>query len=450
MACGFSNAQTCAYGTSSNTTGIGENISTGGAFEYKGATDFDVPFGTNFTVRSVAFNLLAEADVTLANVTFRSEQNGMPGDPIGYFPALNPTSQVLLYEIPEIGMNCYTITVELPAGVTLEKGKYFLDLSAMSADGTSVWWEIASESQTYGLFDYNKFEDEDWGGTGYYSKVFQVIGDCEDSGEVQPEYGDACMQENAFESFQVAATFMNSEGMVPVADDFTVAPNTTFYLTKFTMHTILLGGGLHNATINIRSSVDGAPGEILHAFEQKGPSVEKYNGYWPFPGIPFDIVSVPITFSFESDPIMLTPGNYFIEVIPTPYATDLLGWLGTTQPGIGNYSFSSFDGGATWEEHQGLNMVMSVEGFCSESLGTQTPEMRSDLRYYPNPVRDVLTIDREQSVNRIAIYNMEGREVSGYRALGNSIDMQHLATGVYIVKVMYKDGSSDVLKIAKQ
>ncbi len=449
LACGWSYAQECSFGTSSDATATGENVTTGGTLEYAGAADFDVPFGTAFTVGTVTFNLLTEAPVSLANITLRAEQNGLPGEPLASFTSTVPASQELLYPIPELGMNCYVITVDLPSPLVLQKGKYFLEVAASATDGTAVWWEITSQSQTYGLFDYGRFQDEDWSGTGYYSKVFQILGQCADSGEEQPDWGSACQQENPFDAFQTAATFMNSEGMVHVADDFTVAPNTIFHLTKFQMHNILLGGGLHNATINIRGSQNGMPGEILHSFPQKGPLEEKYNGYWPFPGIPLDIVSVLITFSFENEPIALTEGNYFIEVVPTPHATDLLGWLGSTQPGIGGYSASSFDGGTTWVQHEGLQMVMAVDGFCAENLGTDNPQTTGLLRHYPNPVSDVLHLVSDSAIDQLSIFASDGRRVGNFQWSGTEVDLRALACGVYILRLQLRDGVSQTLKIIK-
>lgn len=446
----MANAQ-CSYGPTSDATSGAENVSTGGLYEYTGASDFDIPFGTTFTTNKITFNLTkGEADIQFLNVILREEQNGMPGDEIIAFNNIVPTTQEFIYDIPDVDMGCYLVTVDLPTSVVFEKGKYFVQVSAAPGDDVPVGWEITLETQTNGLFDYNKFEDEDWGGTGYYSKVFQIIGTCEDSGEVQPDLGDACHQENPHEAYQLAATFMESGSVVSVADDFTVAPNTTFYLTDFTMNTLILGGGLHNATVNIRSSVDGAPGEILHSFIEKGPLEEKYNGYHTFPGIPFDLVSVLVKFSWANEPIMLTEGNYYIEVIPTPYATDLLAWEATTQPGIGGNSFTSFDEGATWTEHEGINLVMQVDGFCAAALGTETQQLASAVTYFPNPVKDILQLSSDSKIEKVSVYNIEGREVNGFLTSDKKIDMQSLTGGIYLVKVQLETGNAETFKVVKQ
>lgn len=446
----YSFGQQCAFGTTSDNSLGAENISTGGMYEYTAAADFDVPYGTVFTANQISFNLSkGDADIQYLNVILREEQNGLPGDEIMAFDGLVPTSQVFVYEIPEVDMGVYTVTVDLPTSVEFGKGKYFIQVSGAPGDDVPVGWEITLEAQTYGAFDFFKFEDEPWGGTGYYSKVFQIIGTCADSGEVYPDYGEECHQENPFDTFQVAASFIEAGSVVSVADDFTVAPNTTFYLTDFTLHSVLLGGGLHNATINIRSSVDGAPGEILHSFIQKGPLEEKYDGYWPFPGIPFDIVSVFIKFSWEYEPIALTAGTYFIEVIPTPNSTDLLAWLSTPQPGIGSYSYTSFDHGETWMIHEGINQVFSVDGFCQTTLGTENPQTENVVRAYPNPVKDVLHIASAQSVRAVTIHNIQGREMSGCKLEGNDIRMDALSDGVYFVNVQFENGDSQTIKALK-
>jgi len=444
---------TCSFGTTSDNTTGAENVTLGGDDNWTGAADFDVPSGTSFTANKVTFNLTKSTEpLQHLNVTFRTEENGLPGEEIVSYSELIPTSEVFVYDIPEVNQICYTVTVDLPSAVSLANGKYFVQLSAVPAPGddTPIGWEITNEEQVYGVFDYLKFGNDPWSGTGYYNKVFEVIGDCEDSGEEQPEYGEACQQENLPNGFYTAATFLMPGGIVSVADDIVVEPNTTFHLTKFTMHSLLLGAGLDNATINIRSEVGGAPGPVLHSYATKGPSTEDYNGYTPFPGMIFDVVSVLISFSFENEPIVLTEGNYFIEVIPTPHATDFLAWQGTWEPSIGFSSYSSFDQGNTWQIHDDLNLVFSVDGFCGSTLGTDTPEAAASIKYFPNPVRDLLQIESERKVDAVALYNMGGQEVRFDRVSEKNIDMQELASGVYLVKLQFGDGNFETFKVIKE
>jgi len=441
----------CTLGTISDTSANGENISTGGEFEYGGAADFDVPFGTTFTTNQITLNLLkGDADIQYVNVTFSREQNGLPGTVIQTFDGLVPTSQTLVYAIEDSELDTYQIALELPSTLILEKGKYFIEVAAAAGDQNNAWWEITSQEQRYGVFDYFRFGNEPWGGTGYYNKVFQILGNCTDSGETQPEYGDVCSQGNASNDYENGAPFLTAGQLVSIADDFTVAENTVFHLTDFTMHSLLLGGGLHNATIKIRSSVEGIPGEVLHSFEQKGPDYEEYQGYHPFPGLLLEAVAVNINFSFANTPIELQPGNYFVEVTPTPFATDFLTWETTTLPGIGEFSYTSYDGGESWNLNDGANQVFTVGGFCSPLLGTNDPKTVSGIQYFPNPVKNVLQIRAEKQISSIRIYNIEGREVNGYKSGNNNINMEALASGIYIVKAQFENGSSKVFKVIKE
>ncbi len=449
LAACFSFSQDCSYGTTSDVTGIGENISIGSSLIYTGAADFDVPFGTTFTADRISFQILkGETDLASVDVTFRQEVAGIPGTVIQAFPALVPATQTLAYQIDE-SLDSYVITIELPSAVVFEKGKYFMQLSAVEGDENGAWWEITGENQTYGAFDFFRFANEPWGGTGYYNKVFQVLGTCADSGETQPDYGDACEQQNVSNNYEDGTPFITNGGVVSVADDFTVDAGSIFHLTDFTMNTLLLGGGLHNATINIRSSVSGVPGEVLHSFANKSPYYEKYNGYYPFPGSPFDVASIIINFSFAHAPVELAEGSYFIEVIPTPNSAEFITWEKTSMPGIGEFSYTSYDGGATWQTNHDYNQVFTIGGYCSTNLGTHTTEKTTLLQYAPNPVKDVLQLTTDQQIRSIALYDIEGREVSGYTVNGQSVDMQTLSSGMYLVKVVLANDLSETFKVVK-
>lgn len=451
----FASAQeNCAYGTVSDVTANGENISTGDVNnEYSGATDFDVPFGTIFTANTITFNVLkGPADVTYANITFYTSVSGRPGEVIQTFTNVVPTSQVLDYEISGEAYDAYTITVDLPTDLVFPKGKYFMELAAAPGDETFVSWEIVNETQTAGVFDfvknYDRFGNVIWGGGGYYSKVFQIIGECADSGETMPDYGDTCNQSNASNNHQGGESFLQLGQILSLADDFVVPANTTFTLTDFTLHTMLLGR-MNNATIKIRSSQFSTPSTVLYTFTNKGPEYTQYDGAIPVSGSDAYSVAVQTNFSFDDEPIELQAGTYFIEVIPTPDYSDYLVWETTTLPGIGGYCFTSDTDGNTWSVNTGKNFVFDVKGYCRSSLGIDTPKA-TNLTYYPNPVKDVLQITSQKQVTGVAIYNIEGREINGYSINNNTVNMQTLASGLYIVKAQLEGGTTEVFKIIKE
>ncbi|MBU2926684.1 T9SS type A sorting domain-containing protein [Winogradskyella psychrotolerans] len=444
-------AQECSYGTYSEGSANGENISTGGLYEYMGAVDFDVPFGETFTTDEITVNLLkGDADLNYVNVFLVTESEGLPGDIIVGYTNLIPSEQDLEYTTEIEGLDVYKITLNLEAEVTLETGKYFIALAASAGDENGAWWEIASENQTYGLFDYNKFDDEPWGGTGYYNKVFQIIGTCEDSGDEPAELGEVCSQGNSSVTPENGQSFFANNGQViSIADDFIVAENTTFNLTRFTMDALLTGGGMHNATINIRTTDGNAPGEILHSFINKGPDYEEYQGYWSISGYPFELVSVRISFTFQ-DAIALTEGSYFIEVIPTPNTTDLLTWELTSSGGIGGSSYTSIDGGFSWDMNSGSNQIFTVDGFCEDTLSVDEVSSFSTFNYFPNPVSDILNVSAQSKFSNLELYNVMGQKIDTYDANTSVINTRGLASGIYMLKVQFENGRSETFEIIKK
>lgn len=437
--------QNCSYGTVSEKTSNGGNISTGGAFEYFSASDFDIPFGTVFTVNQVQLNVLkGEADLEYVHVRFLEDDNGKPGEPFQTFLNLVPTKQELAYVSTIEGMNAYTITVDLPTTFELAKGKYYLDIQGAPGDNVAVSWEITTEDTTsVGRFDFNKFGTDPWfGGFSYYDNVFQVIGTCADSGEEQPDYGDECSQGNESNEYETGLNLRGGR----VADDFIVPANTTFYLSDLKMATLQLGN-IVNAGISIRNSIDGRPGEVIYTAQNISPKTENFFGYHPFAGFPLDVVSVVLEFEFE-EPFELTAGHYFIEihdVVNFPF-TDFLAWEATSLPGIGGNAFESFDG-ETWKEANGLNLVFDVSGFCKETLGVNDLE-KTDFNFYPNPVKDELNIISKSDVKNVSIYNVSGQSVMNSKS--KKINTSALPKGVYIVRAKLANGQIETFKIVKK
>lgn len=440
--------QNCSYGTVSEETSNGGNISTGGAFEYFSASDFDIPFGTVFTVNQVQLNVLkGEADLEYVHVRFLEDENGKPGEPFQVFENLVPSNQEFAYTSTIEGMDAYTITVDLPTSFELSKGKYYLDIQGAPGDEVAVSWEITSENVAkVGRFDFNKFGTDPWfGGFSYYDNVFQVLGTCADSGEEQPDYGDACSQGNASNEYE---TGLNLRGG-SLADDFIVPANTTFYLTDFKISTLQLGN-IVNASISIRNSIDDRPGDVIYTVENKGPKTENFYGYHPFEGFPLEVVAVELEFKFD-EAIELTAGKYFIEVhnvVNVPF-TDFLAWEATSLPGIGGNAFESGDGGETWMEAEGLNLVFDVSGFCKETLGVNDLT-KADFSFYPNPVKDELNIISKSEIKNVSIFNISGQVVINSKSNSKKINTSVLSAGIYVVKAELADGQIETFKILKK
>lgn len=74
----------------------------------------------------------------------------------------------------------------------------------------------------------------------------------------------------------------------------------------------------------------------------------------------------------------------------------------------------------------------------------------NQLTFYPNPVKDVLNLVNNTTIERVEIYNLLGQQVMHVRtnATQTSVQVGELAKGAYIVKA-YADGAEHTFKIIK-
>ncbi len=442
-------AQTnCNYSAGSERTSNGENITTGGGFEYSAATDFDVQARKILTAQKLTFNVLkSSANVSSVNVNILKEFQGMPGEVIHTFSNLTPTSETLDYETNEENLDAYKITVTFPESFNLPKGKYFIQIQAKNADSSPVFWEITKETTSkVGRFDFTKMNTEPWfGGFSYYDHVFEILGNCNDTGESEPDFGTAFTQGNVGNNHETGGTLVARS----LADDFIVPDNQKFTFTKFKMSTLQLGN-VKSATINIRSSVDDAPGEVLHTFENIGPKTENFYGYHNVQGYPLDVVAADLEFEWNQ-PVELLPGKYFIEVVATPQPfTDYQRWEATSLPGIGSDSYTSYDGGETWEMNEGYNFVFDVYGFTKAYLAVNDVKNNA-ISVYPNPVSDVLGIDSAKNIKKVVIYNSVGQIVKTSDKLQDSkLNVSDLSQGAYFVNIVLENAETKTFKVIKK
>jgi len=108
--------------------------------------------------------------------------------------------------------------------------------------------------------------------------------------------------------------------------------------------------------------------------------------------------------------------------------------------------------------HGATYYVRSENGDCqSEALAITVEEQasRSDfytfgLKYYPNPVNDILTFSSNQPIDNVIVSNTLGQEVKANLSSDKtSLDMSNLASGNYFVKVTI-EGVAKTIKVVKQ
>ncbi|MEH6764893.1 T9SS type A sorting domain-containing protein [Aequorivita antarctica] len=74
-----------------------------------------------------------------------------------------------------------------------------------------------------------------------------------------------------------------------------------------------------------------------------------------------------------------------------------------------------------------------------------------DFTYYPNPVTNELNLSAKTNIDEVSIFNLMGQKVFSQKinATKKSINLSHLQTGIYVMKVN-AEGSSATYKIVKQ
>ncbi|WP_458626220.1 T9SS type A sorting domain-containing protein [Winogradskyella sp. PC D3.3] len=103
----------------------------------------------------------------------------------------------------------------------------------------------------------------------------------------------------------------------------------------------------------------------------------------------------------------------------------------------------------TFTSTAGTNYYIQVGAWSSTSgdstfaitvettLSTNNFETEAAFSYYPNPVKNTLTLNAQNTIEHVAMYNMLGQEVlrATPNAVDSDLDMSNLQTGTYFVKV---------------
>src|SRR5699024_607547 len=77
--------------------------------------------------------------------------------------------------------------------------------------------------------------------------------------------------------------------------------------------------------------------------------------------------------------------------------------------------------------------------------------VKAHFAYYPNPVKDVLTIECEQPINTVAIYDLNGKRIMLRRQVGTQtkLDLSGLASGNYFL-IAKMDGHRKAVQLIKK
>ena len=87
---------------------------------------------------------------------------------------------------------------------------------------------------------------------------------------------------------------------------------------------------------------------------------------------------------------------------------------------------------------------------CSSFLSVDDEELNQSIKFYPNPVSNVLSIRSETiPINKIEIYSVLGQKIIEVNSEFSSIRTDNLLKGIYIVRI-YSEKGTTVRKLIKQ
>ena len=214
---------------------------------------------------------------------------------------------------------------------------------------------------------------------------------------------------------------------VPVADEgFTVygmEPTVIGEASTFTFIFYDDAGGVPGTQIDQK---EGTVFGVVETGENFGYTFYKYT-------VGFDS---PIDFEANT--------TYWIEI-----QSDAVAWETESVTTLGNddvfYNINVGEG--VWTPTGGDQYVFNL---VCEPLSIS--DMNSfNFTYYPNPVKDYLTIDAKKNIEMISVHNLAGQSVlQNVKAVDGKVNMSSLSPGVYVFRVTLEGGQVETFKIIKK
>lgn len=224
-----------------------------------------------------------------------------------------------------------------------------------------------------------------------------------------------------------------------IANDFTVEANTTFTLQQISISTNQVQAPDHGV-FNIRANNNGIPGDVIEVIEADATSAIAYGSMYnePVYHVVFDL----------TEAVVFTEGVYWLEPKVTTPEPSTVWWAATENGTDGAITMLSGDGGASWEPLE-AESIFFVAGEC-ETLGV-SDFTSIDFGFYPNPVIDVLTIQSQETVESMEVYNLMGQKVLNSSTISHGkLDLSTLKLGIYLVKATFEGGITETFKIVKK
>lgn len=98
----------------------------------------------------------------------------------------------------------------------------------------------------------------------------------------------------------------------------------------------------------------------------------------------------------------------------------------------------------------GIGELLGDLKFGTENVLGNGEFEHTKVSYYPNPVKNILNITSSLETSHIDLFNLIGQKVESFVQGTKTLDIQHLETGIYLLKIAFENGQRETLKIVKE
>ena len=125
-------------------------------------------------------------------------------------------------------------------------------------------------------------------------------------------------------------------------------------------------------------------------------------------------------------------------------AADLRNVIAQTADKVGGYAYDSTYSNGTWCKELGFGRVNAYNAVRFANIYSSIGNVGTNLQWnvFPNPARNVLTIQTAIGIGEVKLYNMAGQQVLGTALQGNNtkVDVSELQSGIYMVELTTNEG----------
>ena len=334
----------------------------GGTTGSRVAVDVLVEAGKMLTINQIKVSLARNTSINYVHFKFHSDSTALPGPELFQ---VNDTQIIaedtLAYISVQLGY-LRTFTVNLPTPVTLHGNvsqRYWMEV----VTDARAWGSNPNPQDVIGESLAMRGNNFEWFQLQGLDCMYEIHGDCADDNGA-PDL--PCFQGDgaASNGFEDGYPFNSTDTSI-IADDFIVAPGTTFNVSQLKMHVLTTQDeDFSDISLTFRSNNAGVPGGVIQTVAAIAPTAQIRIG------TAFEIFKVfEVTLDLPT-PVSFTEGHYWLQ--PSANATSSM-WEVTSNGTTGALAQVSNDSGLTWQTI-GLQTVFYIAGECEQEPAGTTCE----------------------------------------------------------------------------